>query len=118
MSASERYLKPDAVGAAVFALGRLERSLRLFAAAEEEARRLGDRELADRAFCNRCVVLVELERLDSAIGELKHVLMRSRDPFTAWMAAYYTAQVYEFEDNSNARTGLRAPRLRARRRLR
>ena len=25
--------------------------------------------------------------------------MRSRDPFTSWMAAYYTAQVYEFEGN-------------------
>jgi len=99
MGASERYLRLTRLAQKAFALGRLERSLRLFAAAEDEAKRLGDRELADRAFCNRCVVLVELERLDSAIGELKHVLMRSRDPFTAWMAAYYTAQVYEFEDN-------------------
>jgi len=99
MGASERYLRLTRLAQRAFSLGRLERSLRLFAAAEDEAKRLGDRELADRAFCNRCVVLVELERLDGAIGELKHVLMRSRDPFTAWMAAYYTAQVYEIEDN-------------------
>ncbi len=99
MSPNERYLRLTALGQRAFAAGRLERALRLFAAAEEEARRIGDRELQDRAFCNRCVVLVELDRLDGAVGELKHVLMRSRDPFTAWMAAYYTAQVYEFEEN-------------------
>lgn len=99
MGASERYLRLTGLAQRAFARGRLERSLRLFSAAEDEAKHLGDRELADRAFCNRCVVLVELERLDSAVGELKHVLIRSRDPFTAWMAAYYTAQVYEFEDN-------------------
>jgi len=99
VSPSERYLRLTALGQRAFAGGRPERALRLFTAAEEEARRLGDRELQDRAFCNRCVVLVELDRLDGAVGELKHVLMRSRDPFTAWMAAYYTAQVYEFEEN-------------------
>jgi len=97
--ASERYLRLTQVAQRAFTGGRLQRSLRLFAAAEDEAKRLGDRELTDRAFCNRCVVLLELERLDGAVGELKHVLMRSRDPFTSWMAAYYTAQVYEAEGN-------------------
>jgi tetratricopeptide (TPR) repeat protein len=97
--ASERYLRLTQLAQRAFTGGRLERSLRLFSAAEDEARRLGDRELTDRAFCNRCVVLLELERLDSAVGELKTVLMRSRDPFTSWMAAYYTAQVYEAEGN-------------------
>jgi tetratricopeptide (TPR) repeat protein len=99
MATTERYLRLTALGQKAFSRGQLERALRLFAAAEEEARRTGDRELADRAFCNRCVVLLELDRLDSAVGELKHVLMRSRDPFTSWMAAYYTAQVYEAEGN-------------------
>ena len=99
MGASERYLRLTQLAQRAFTGGRLERSLRLFDAAEDEARRLGDRELSDRAFCNRCVVLLELERLDGAVGELKHVLMRSRDPFTSWMAAYYTAQVYEAEGN-------------------
>jgi tetratricopeptide (TPR) repeat protein len=82
-----------------FTRGRLERALALFSAAEDEAKRAGDRELTDRAFCNRCVVLLELDRLDGAVGELKTVLMRARDPFTAWMAAYYTAQVYKAEGN-------------------
>jgi tetratricopeptide (TPR) repeat protein len=99
LSTSERYLRLTALGQRAFYKARLERSLRLFTAAEHEAARAGDRELQDRAFCNRCVVLIELDRPDSALGELKHVLMRSRDPFTSWMAAYYTAQVYEFEEN-------------------
>jgi len=99
MSATDRYLRLTSLGQRAFTRGRLERALRLFVAAEGEAHRIGDRELQDRAFCNRCVVLVELERLDGPVGELKHVLMRSRDPFTSWMAAYYTAQVCEFEEN-------------------
>jgi len=99
MATTERYLRLTALGQKAFGRGQLSRALRLFTAAEEEAKRTGDRELADRAFCNRCVVLLELDRLDASVGELKHVLMRSRDPFTSWMAAYYTAQVYEAEDN-------------------
>ncbi len=99
MATTERYLRLTALGQKAFSRGQLERALRLFSAAEEEAKKSGDRELADRAFCNRCVVLLELDRLDASVGELKHVLMRSRDPFTSWMAAYYTAQVYEAEGN-------------------
>ena len=97
--ASERYLRLTSLAQRAFARGRLGRALALFSAAEDEAKRAGDRELSDRAFCNRCVVLLELDRLDGAVGELKTVLMRARDPFTAWMAAYYTAQVYKAEGN-------------------
>jgi len=97
--ASERYLRLTQLAQRAFTHGRLDRALALFVAAEDEAKRLGDRELSDRAFCNRCVVLLELDRIDGAVGELKTVLMRARDPFTAWMAAYYTAQVYEAEGN-------------------
>lgn len=97
MAPTERYLRLTALAQRAFSRGRLERALALFEAAEEEARRCGDRELSDRAFCNRCVVLAELDRLASVSGELKHILMRSSDPFTAWMAAYYTSQAYEAE---------------------
>jgi tetratricopeptide (TPR) repeat protein len=99
VTSSLRYLRLTQLAQRAFTHARLERALRLFSEAEDEAKRTGDRELSDRAFCNRCVVLLELERLDGAVGELKHVLMRSRDPFTSWMAAYYTAQVYEAEQN-------------------
>ena len=99
MADPNRYLRLTALAQKAFSRGNLDRALRLFVAAEDEAKRIGDRELVDRAFCNRCVVLLELDRLDGAAGELKHVLMRSRDPFTSWMAAYYTAQLYEAEDN-------------------
>lgn len=97
MATTDRYLHLTALGQKAFARGHLKWALNLFSAAEEEAKKSGDRDLADRAFCNRCVVLLELDRLDSNVGELKNVLMRSRDPFTSWMAAYYTAQVYEAE---------------------
>jgi len=99
MAASDRYLRLTRLAQRAFTLGRLSRSLRLFEAAEAEARRLADHELCDRAFCNRCVVLAELDRLGSVAIELKQVLMRSSDPFTAWMAAYYTSQLYEFDGN-------------------
>ncbi len=99
MGPSERYLRLTKLAQRAFSHARLERALGLFTAAEGEAKNRGDRELADRAFCNRCVVLLELDRLDGAVGELKHVLMRSRDPFTSWMAAYYTAQLYKAEGN-------------------
>jgi tetratricopeptide (TPR) repeat protein len=101
MAASSRYLRLTQLAQRAFSSGRLYRSLRLFDAAAGEAERLGDRELGDRAFCNRCVVLAELDRLNSVAIELKQVLMRSRDPFTSWMAAYYTSQLYEFEGNVN-----------------
>jgi tetratricopeptide (TPR) repeat protein len=99
MTASSRYLRLTQLAQRAFSHGRLHRSLRLFEAAADEAQRLGERELCDRAFCNRCVVLAELDRLNSVAIELKQVLMRSRDPFTSWMAAYYTSQLYEFEGN-------------------
>ncbi|NCO69599.1 MAG: hypothetical protein GW878_03630 [Acidobacteria bacterium] len=95
----ERYLRLSGLAQRAFVRARLERALGLFATAEEEAKRLGDHDLVDRAFCNRCVVLLELDRLGAQVGELKNVLLRSRDPFTAWMAAYYSAQAFEFEGN-------------------
>ena len=99
MATSDRYLRLTQLAQRAFAHGRLQRSLRLFEVAEAEAQRLGERELCDRAFCNRCVVLAERDRLGSVATELKQVLIRSRDPFTAWMAAYYTSQLYEFDGN-------------------
>jgi tetratricopeptide (TPR) repeat protein len=99
MGSLERYLRLSKLAQVAYTRGRLDRSLRLFVAAEDEARSTGDQELIDRAFCNRCVVLLELDRIEGAVSELKTVLMRSRDPFTSWMAAYYTAQVYEAEGN-------------------
>lgn len=99
MPPTERYLRLTALAQRAFGRGQLERSLRLFEAAEAESHRLGDRDLQDRAFCNRCVVLAELDRLALVAGELRHILMRSRDPFTGWMAAYYTSQAYVAEEN-------------------
>ena len=99
MAPSERYLRLTSLAQRSFEHGRLDRALRLFESAEDEARRSGDRELCDRAFCNRCAVLAEMDRLHAVAGELKHVLMRARDPFTSWLAAYYTSQSFEIDGN-------------------
>ncbi len=99
MAPSERYLRLTSLAQRSFEHGRLDRALRLFENAEDEARRRGDRELCDRAFCNRCAVLAEMDRLHMVAGELKHVLMRTRDPFTSWLAAYYTSQSFEIDGN-------------------
>lgn len=96
---NHRYLRLTALAQRAFGRGQLERALRLFEAAEAECERLGDRDLRDRAFCNRCVVLAEMDRLPLVANELRHILMRSRDPFTGWMAAYHTSQAYVAEDN-------------------
>ena len=75
-----------------FASGELQRSVELFDAAESLARRHGEGNLADRAFCNRCAVLIELEAGQEQIPKLKRILLRSRDAKTRYLAAYYTAE--------------------------
>lgn len=81
-----------------FLEGRLEDAAALFAQAKDLALDAGDAELADRAYCNRCAVLLELDRYAGITRELKKVLLRSQDPKTRWMAAYYTAVAYDLDD--------------------
>ncbi len=77
-----------------FIEGRLEAAAELFERARLAA---GDPVEADRAFCNRCAVLVELEAVGSEVSELKRILLRTTDPKTRWMAAYYTALAYDLQ---------------------
>ncbi len=81
-----------------FASGDLQRSLELFGAAESLARTHGEVDLADRAFCNRCAVLIELEAGQEQIPRLKKILLRSHDPKTRYLAAYYTAEALRGDD--------------------
>ena len=81
-----------------FAGGDLENSLELFEAAESLARTHGEVDLADRAFCNRCAVLIELEAGQGQIPELKRILLRSQDSKTRYLAAYYTAEALRGDD--------------------
>ncbi|NOZ79665.1 MAG: hypothetical protein GXP48_10900 [Acidobacteria bacterium] len=79
---------------AAFVHGDINGALALFSQAEQRALAEGDRERADRAFCNRATVLIDLERGDACIARLKTILLRSESPLTRWMASYSTAMAY------------------------
>jgi tetratricopeptide (TPR) repeat protein len=82
-------LGEKAVGADEF-----ERAVVLFEEAESVARQLDEIDLADRAFCNRCSVLVELDRGADQIPRLKEILLRSDDTRNRFLAAYCTGVAY------------------------
>jgi tetratricopeptide (TPR) repeat protein len=90
----ERYdellrLAEEALGADQF-----ERAAGMFAEAESIAREHGEVDLADRAFCNRCSVLVELEQGAEQIPKLKEILLSSSDTRNRFLAAYCTGVAY------------------------
>jgi tetratricopeptide (TPR) repeat protein len=95
----ERYdellkLGEQAVGADDF-----ERAAKVFAEAESVARQMGDIDLADRAFCNRCSVLVELDQGAEQIPKLKEILLRSTDTRNQFLAAYCTGVAYYISED-------------------
>jgi len=71
-----------------------ERATVLFAEAESLARKMGEIDLADRAFCNRCSILVELDQGAEQIPKLKEILLRSSDTRNRFLAAYCTGVAY------------------------
>ena len=90
-------------GQAAFVDGQLEEAAELYAAAQRLATSWDDTERADRAFCSRCAILVELDRVEPEIPVLKEIFLRSREPRTRWMAAYYTGVAYHIaEDRERA----------------
>ena len=91
----ERY--DELLVAAERALGAddFERSATLFAEAEVIARGIGDIDRADRAFCNRCSILVELDQGADQIPKLKEILLRSSDTRNRFLAAYCTGVAYD-----------------------
>ena len=84
------------MGLAETALGsdNFEDAAALFADAESLAREHGEIDLADRAFCNRCSVLVELEQGADQIPKLKEILLSSSDTRNRFLAAYCTGVAY------------------------
>jgi tetratricopeptide (TPR) repeat protein len=82
-----------------FAAGELRRAVELFAESEELALSNDRQDLADRAFCNRCAVLIELEEGHDQIPALKQVLLRSSDPKTRYLASYYTAEAFRGDED-------------------
>lgn len=81
-----------------YAEERLEDSLRTFEAAERLADGAGDERSSDRAFANRCGVLMVLQRgLPAGILQrLREILMAGHDPVNVRLAAYNIARTFEF----------------------
>lgn len=78
---------------------RLDEALATFEAAERVAEAQDDPVGADRAWLNRCAVLIASQRLDGVGGRMLHrmrsILTEARDALNCWLAAYDIAQAYE-----------------------
>ena len=83
-----RYDELLRLGEQAIGADHFERAAEIFAEAESIAREMGEIDLADRAFCNRCSVLVELDRGADQIPKLKEILLRSNDTQNRFLAAY------------------------------
>ncbi len=77
---------------------RLEEALRLFEQAEALAEELKDRRAADRAYVNRCAVLIAVDRglAPESLQRLREILMSGDDAVSCRLAAYNIARSFEF----------------------
>ncbi len=95
----ERYDELLMLGERAVGADNFERAAGLFAEAESIARELGEIDLADRAFCNRCSMLVELDQGTEQIPKLKEILLRSENTRNRFLAAYNTGIAYYISDD-------------------
>jgi tetratricopeptide (TPR) repeat protein len=95
----ERYDELLLLGEEAVAADELERAVVFFEEAETVARQLEEIDLADRAFCNRCSVLVELDRGADQIPKLKEILLRSGDTRNRFLAAYCAGVAYYISED-------------------
>ena len=86
---------------AAFTHDDFEDSAALYAEAVEVAKEIGDDDRADRAFCNHCSVLVELDRGADQIPKLKEILLRSSNTKNRFHAAYCTAVAYDISGDDD-----------------
>jgi len=91
----ERYDEYLRLAEEALGTDQFERAAGLFEEAEVLAREHGETDLADRAFCNRCSVLVELDRGADQIPRLKEILLSSKDSRNRFLAAYNTGVAYD-----------------------
>jgi tetratricopeptide (TPR) repeat protein len=96
---TERFDQLQQQAQDAFVNGELRRSVELFEEAEQLALENGQQNLAERAFCNRCAVLIELEEGHDQIPKLKRILLRSQEPKTRYLAAYYTAEAFRGDED-------------------
>lgn len=86
---------------AAFTRDDFDGSAALYAEAVEIARQIGDDDLADRAFCSHCAVLLELDRGAEQIPKLKEILLRSGNTRNRFHAAYCTAVAYDISGDGD-----------------
>jgi tetratricopeptide (TPR) repeat protein len=68
--------------------GDLHAALEEFNLAHGAARRLGERDLEDVAFCNRSAVAIRLGQHDECVAALRQMLLRTAEPQVAYLSAY------------------------------
>ncbi len=71
--------------------GNLREALLDFEKAHDLARRIGDHDLEDIAFCNRSAVAIRLGKADACVAALRQMLLRTTDPHVARHSAYNLA---------------------------
>lgn len=84
-------------GIEAFRHGSFEPALEHFETALSWAREHRDRQLWDRAFCNRAGVQLELGNGHESLAELQQIVLRSPDAENAFLAAYNAARAYELD---------------------
>lgn len=95
--------------------GQLELAESLYQTAQRLAEESGDECDAERAYCGRASLAIELGRGEQYLGELRQVLMRNRDHENCFLAAYNIARAYEMgKANQKALFYARIARDRAR----
>ncbi len=75
--------------------GSLRKALLEFEDAYGLAKRIGDQELEDIAFCNRSAVAIRLGTGDGLVPALRQMLLRTAEPQVAFLSAYNLARAYD-----------------------
>ncbi|HEV8629054.1 MAG TPA: hypothetical protein VGV61_01970 [Thermoanaerobaculia bacterium] len=89
------YDEARAAGVAALDAGRLHEARERFAAALAVARKAGEPELIDRAFCSEAAVAISLGEVDASLTGLREILVRNRDAENCALAARNIAHAYE-----------------------
>ncbi len=83
--------------------GALDTALETFERAEQLAREQSQTTAADRAWLNRCTVLIAMQspqgQTETLLRRMRSILTLSEDQSNRWLAAYNIAQAYELTDD-------------------
>lgn len=89
------YERERELAQAALDAGRLEEAHRRLTAAHEVARRHGDADLVDHAFCAESAVAIALGDVETPVPQLREILVRNRSHENCILAAYNIARAYE-----------------------